>query len=327
MKQRDSETMNFIVTGIGAGLVSALLTIVLMKGTLLALVLSVLSPLPIFIVSLGWSHRSGLVAILAGAMAVAVAISPFESLGFALLIGLPAWWLSYLALLGRPGPAGAVEWYPLSRLLAWIATIGALMVFVTNIMAGDYETFRVSARNAAQALFAIQFPDPAQNGIDGETQETFIGIMTDLVPVVSSSLIAAMLAFYLWIAAKVVAMSGRLPRPWPALSETLMPRRIGVLLVGAYILGFAPGFFGFFGLALMGGLLMAFALQGLAGIHEGTRGKAWRSAVLAGLYILILVTQGALMIALSLFGIADTVFGLRRRMRRKTGPKLPPLSP
>ena len=28
------------------------------------------------------------------------------------MTALPAWWISYLALLGRPTPAGAMEWYP-----------------------------------------------------------------------------------------------------------------------------------------------------------------------------------------------------------------------
>ena len=42
--------MNFILTGIGAGLVSALLTVVVVKATPLAAVLYLLAPLPILIV-------------------------------------------------------------------------------------------------------------------------------------------------------------------------------------------------------------------------------------------------------------------------------------
>ena len=37
------------------------------------------------------------------ALAIALFLSPFSGLGFAIVTGLPAWWLAYLALLGRPG--------------------------------------------------------------------------------------------------------------------------------------------------------------------------------------------------------------------------------
>src|SRR3712207_5193797 len=118
--------MNFVATGIGAGLVSALLTAVVIKATPLAAVLYLLAPIPVLIVSLGWNHRSGLVAAAVGGLAIAVFLSPLSGVAFALVTGLPAWWLAYLALLGRPNPDGSMEWYPLGRLLAWIAGTAAL---------------------------------------------------------------------------------------------------------------------------------------------------------------------------------------------------------
>src|SRR5215204_5487917 len=102
--------MNFIVAGIGAGLVSALLTAVVLKATPLAAVLYLLAPIPVLIVSLGWNHRSGLVASAVGGLAIAAFLAPISGLGFAIVTALPAWWLSYLALLGRPGQDGVMEW-------------------------------------------------------------------------------------------------------------------------------------------------------------------------------------------------------------------------
>jgi hypothetical protein len=58
---------------------------------------------------------------------------------------------------------------------------------------------------------------------------------------------------------------------------------------------------------------MAFTLQGLAAIHERTRGKPGRSFILAGLYALLFLTQGVMVAALSLFGLAYIIFDLRRR--------------
>ena len=117
--------------GIGAGLVSALLFGVLLKATPLAIVLYLLAPLPILIVGLGWSHKAALVAAATGSLALALVVSPFLGLGFGTYLALPAWWLAYLALLGRPRADGQLEWYPTGRLLRpidrWLA-IGFVVV-------------------------------------------------------------------------------------------------------------------------------------------------------------------------------------------------------
>ncbi len=92
---------NNLVIGIGAGLVSALLFGVLLKGTGLAVTLYLLAPLPILIVGLGWSHRAALAAAATGSLVLMGVIQPFMGLAFAAYIAIPAWWLAYLALLGR----------------------------------------------------------------------------------------------------------------------------------------------------------------------------------------------------------------------------------
>src|SRR3954462_12257236 len=107
--------MNFSLVGAGAGLVSALLIAVVAKATPLALLLFLLAPIPVLIVTLGWDHRAGLVACLTGGVAPALPLSPIEGIAFAVGPGLPAWWLGYLALLGKTQPSGTVDWYPLRR--------------------------------------------------------------------------------------------------------------------------------------------------------------------------------------------------------------------
>ncbi|HZB62829.1 MAG TPA: hypothetical protein VE423_09180, partial [Microvirga sp.] len=62
--------MNVLAIGIGAGLASALLFAVVITGSLLAMMLSFIAPLPIFIASLGWNHRCGLLASVSGAIAL-----------------------------------------------------------------------------------------------------------------------------------------------------------------------------------------------------------------------------------------------------------------
>ena len=61
-----------------------------------------LAPIPVLIAALGWNHRSGLVAASSAASPSRWPVAA-SGIGFALGWALPAWWLSYLALLGRPG--------------------------------------------------------------------------------------------------------------------------------------------------------------------------------------------------------------------------------
>jgi hypothetical protein len=105
-----------------------------------------------------------------------------------------------------------------------------------------------------------------------------------------------------------------------------MPPGTGLAaVVGAVAMALMPptGFAGFLLHCVMGGAFMAFGLQGLAAIHDRTRGRSGRGFLLTGLYTILLFGQGIAMIALSLFGLADSIFSLRRRFGGR-GPKLPP---
>jgi hypothetical protein len=317
--------MNFIATGIGAGLVSALLTAVIVKATPLAAALYLLAPIPVLIVSLGWDHRSGLVAALVGGLAIAAVLSPLSGLGFAVVTALPAWWLSYLSLLGRQGPDGAMEWYPVGRLLAWVAATAALTIIASGLIAtgGNYEAFHQNARDVSEAFVNAQFPQVGPDALTAETREQIVDAFARVTPFLSAQGFTSVLALYLWTAAKIVSLSKRLPRPWPPIPELSMPRSVGLVLLAALAMATFDGFVGVIGSALLGAFLMAFALQGLAAIHDRTRGKAARPFILTGLYLLVLLTQGILMVALSVFGIADAVLGLRRRFAANR-PKQPP---
>ena len=203
--------MNFSLVGAGAGLVSALLIAVVAKATPLALLLFLLAPIPVLIVTLGWDHRAGLVACLTGGLATALALSPIEGIGFAVGTGLPAWWLGYLALLGKAQPSGAVDWYPLGRLLAWIAATAALTVLATAIVSssGDFASFHGRMRRIADLFFQAQLrgppgaPKPADDALIEAVAQRFAA----LAPMFAAQGFTLILTAYVWIGAKVVALS------------------------------------------------------------------------------------------------------------------------
>lgn len=301
-----------LLIGFGAGLVSALLFAVVVTGSPLALVLSFVAPLPVFIAALGWNHRAGLVAAAVGAAVVAVAFRTSAGLAFALGWALPGWWLAYLALLGRPGANGQMEWYPIGRLLLWLAGTAAFvtLIGVVALGNGDYDVFRTAMRRVFQSFLRAR-PDAAAEV--GGASDTFIEGVVAALPFFVASSFTMILAANLWLSAKAVAISERLARPWPFLPLTAMPRLALALLGGGIVLAFLPGFAGAFGLALIGALTVAFALQGLALMHDVSRGRPARATLLAATYFVTVFLSQIGLPALALTGIADTAFGLRRR--------------
>lgn len=328
--------IQFLGIGIGAGLVSALLFGVLLKGTALGILLYLLAPLPILIVGLGWSHKAALVAAVAGSLALSV-VEPFLGLGFLAYLALPAWWLAYLGLLGRPNADGSLEWYPTGRLLAWTAGTAALaFVAIAVIASPNYETFQNQMRGMTRTL--VKLPPQAQSAPDADARSDpaqaapgdadskatadskaspdpraeVADALAAIAPGLAAHGLAVLLTFYVWAAARIVRISGRLPRPWPDLPATMMPRRVLGVLGAGLLLTVIPGYPGTLGIALVGALSAAFAIQGLCAFHDRSRGRPARLALLFGLYIILFVTQGVALLALTLFGIADTALDRRR---------------
>ena len=319
--------MKFLAIGIGAGLVSALLFGVVITGSPLAMLLSYVAPLPVLITALGWNHSSGLVAAVAGGLATALAFRFEAGLAFVVGSALPAWWVAYLALLGRPNADGTMEWYPVGRLLLWVAAAAAL-VTLAGVMAlgsGDYEGYRTALRTSLAAILRSGATPPPQ-GAAPDTVENLVDTLVSAVPYIASAVFALVFTLNLWLAARVVQTSQRLIRPWPYLPATTMPRQALLLMAGAIVLSLAPGFIGVAGLSLAGALTIAFALQGLAFVHETTRGRNARVAILTGLYVLIVFVGHTVLPLLAVLGMADIAMGLRHRIASRTaGPKTPPL--
>ena len=167
-------------------------------------------------------------------------------IAFVITVALPAWWLGHLALLGRPLP-GAVsgngsappapprlEWYPVGRILLWIAGFAALTTIAALLTLGtDAATIteRAAPRPAA---------DSGRRAIRHRQATSSAWSMRWLSIAPAAAAIVAMmtLTLNLWLAGKITATSGRLHRSWPDLKSTELPpmtlvalsRRAGLLL-------------------------------------------------------------------------------------------------
>jgi hypothetical protein len=319
-----------ILIGIGAGFVSALLLATIASGNALAMVLVCLSPLPLVIVGLGWSWVAAIAGSLVASIALAMVTAPAIGLVYFLGVGAPAAWLSYAALLGRPASestdpeiqrAGGTEWYPIGRIVAWLAILAALLATVFVLQFGlSVDDFlaatKPSTEASLRALDRLGFRAPPA----GPQFDQLVRFMSLMVPVVIAATAFLVLVFNIWLGGKIVARSGRSPRPWPDVATFELPRFFVWAYLAALVLTFVgPGLIsviaGFFAISFT----LAYALQGLAVLHFVTRGLAARFLILTANYIVLFVFSGAIVI-LAVLGLVEPMFKLRARAAARRKP-------
>ena len=133
-------------------------------------------------------------------------------------------------------------------------------------------------------------------------------------------------ALNLWLAGRIVKVSGRLKRPWPDLSAMAFPAYLPLILAVAAIGSFLSGAIGIVSGVLAASLLMAYALLGLAVLHSITRGMDSRGFVLAGVYAAVALFYWPILIMM-LLALADAALDIRGRVARRRPPAGPPPSP
>ena len=315
-----------VLIGLGAGVAAALLFASVLSGSLLSILLFYLAPLPILIAAIGWSHWAALIASLAAAAGLSAVFGVFFFFAFLIGIGLPAWWLGYLALLARPVPdSGGVEWYPAGRMVVWAAIFGALVVIATIPSFGwSEEEFRSGLRAALERLFRAQTRTPAGSpleipGVDTNRFLDFLVVVTPLgIAVVSTVVNLA----NLWLAGRIVKVSGRLRRPWPHLPALQFSPRTPFLLAAAVAGTFLPGLIGIVAGIFAVSLLTAYAVLGFAVLHAITTGFPGRPLLLGLAYIAATAVYW-FALAVALVGLADTIFDIRGRVAARRGPPAP----
>jgi Predicted membrane protein (DUF2232) len=322
--------MRAISFGAGCGAVSALLFAVISTSSPLAFPLYLVAPLPILIATLGFTQQAGLIASLTAFVATSILFTPLAGVIHAVSISLPSWFIGYLALLARPSndPQNpeAVEWYPTGRLLLWTITLSALLTMVGVLMLGnDYDAFVASFERMLNELIAFE---PALfSGLIGSDQSGSIASIAHFLALVAAPLSAALSTVIsvvlLYAAGRIVNMSGLLPRPWPDLAATRLPKpALGLLLLSLILTLIGGDFFALFGRIGLASLIIGYCLQGLAVIHFLTRPIKSRRMMLVLIYSVFLFLPGWPILGFAAIGIADFFLDFRTRF---TASSLPPL--
>ena len=317
-----------VLIGLAAGCASALMFASIISGALISLLLFYLAPLPLMVAALGWGPIAATIGGIAAASGLGVMFGLPYCIAFVVTVALPAWWLGHLALLGRALPnagsgngaapaAPVLEWYPVGRILLWIAGFAILTTVAAMLTLGtDAETITGSLR---RGLLRILGPRDAATSGDAER---WVDALAIIAPAAAAIVAMMTLTLNLWLAGKITATSGRLHRPWPDLKRAELPPMTLVVLSVALAFCFIGGIIALFAQITATALLMAYAITGFAVLHTLTLALKGRAFWLSCTYVFVVVF-GWPVLAMVALGLADAMFGFRQRFLRGKPPPLP----
>lgn len=307
---------------LGAGIVAALLHLSVTLGSSGAFMLAYFAQAPIVATGLALGFMPAAVAAAVAAVLVAVGSPGVGALSlFVLTSAFPVLLIVYFAIQNRvrdgEGEDGAVEWYPLGRLLGWL-TVLALAAFVIaylvfmgaeNGVRGATETY---LRNVLGALRGVQ--------ADTAAIDQLISTMAVVFPAVAAASWILMIVVNGVMAQKFLTASGKNLRPMPVYSETEGPVWPAAVIAFGALMTIFGGNAGFFGINLMMIGAIPFFFIGLAVLHSISAAWPGRLLLLIGayLFLVLLVWPAAI---LALLGLIEHWVRLRERMHARRSNK------
>lgn len=314
-----------IVVAVAAGCAAGLMFASIVSGALISLLLFYLAPLPLMVAALGWGPASALIGAATAGAGLGFMFGLAYLLTFIITVGLPAYWLGYLALLAKPAaneasPSPApLEWYPSGRLLLWIAAFACLITISALLtLGGDYETITAALRRGLARIIGARGEAAPNSDTD-----RVLDAITQIAPAAATLVAMFTLTLNVYLSGKIVLKSGRLRRPWPDLRTIDLPQTVIIVLAVALVLSFLGGLLGMLSQIATAALLLAYAMVGLAVLHAVTQSSNARWWWLAAVYGAIAFFVWPVVL-LALVGLIDGPIGLRRRFGN--GPKPPTLS-
>ncbi len=318
-----------ILIALAAGLASALMFASIASGALISLLLFYLAPLPLMMAALGWGSLAAAIGGVVAALGIGAMFGFAYMMAFGVTVALPAWWLGHLSLLARTVPAGsqspasapALDWYPVGRILVWIAVFASLTTIGAMLTLGtDSAAINDALRRALSRIVSLSVPDA-----DSESAARAIDALVAIAPGAATLIAMLTLTLSLWLAAKITSTSQLLKRPWPDLRATKLPPLTLVALAAAIALCFTGGLIAILSQIVCAALLMAYGFVGFAVVHVVSQTFPGRTFMLGVLYATTLFIGWPLIGSIGL-GLADAALGLRDRYWQKHGAMPPPSS-
>lgn len=344
--------------GVGAGVVGALFFLTAGAGSPLLGIPIYFAALPIFLAGLGWGTRAAFIATMTGFVVLSSTASFTAAVVFLVASGLAPTWLVRLALfhhietsthltpaeaarLARKGGGSTpvaedvevnsvettadVEWYPPGALTVWTAFIGASVLVVAAL-----STMLMGVAGGLEGALRVLLTEELLEGRAIESVLLDLGLSADperILSLIVIALPAVVVLFWslitlgnMWLAQFILTRTNNNLRPMPKLTEIELPGFLLALFGGAVLLSLIPGPAAQLGGAVMIALLVPYFLLGLAVIHAISRAWMARIAILGVFYILLVFT-GWLVIPISLIGLLEPWASLRARFASAEAPR------
>ena len=298
-----------------AAFLSAALFLAVIGGTLGAVILAYMAPLPLYVLGLAKGFRSAAIAAAVSGLAIALAASaPLAGLGFIAAVGLPATILMQRALLARSAPDGGdLEWYPTGLLTLWWCGLTAVAMVVGAVLLGDGD-IQGTVRDLLDESLAFWL-----RGIDNPVmtarQPEMVAMMAPSFPAMVAVSWAMMHALNAILAQGLLVRFGRNLRPSPKLSEVDLPKTALGALVASAVGGLVlSGDIGYLARNLVMIAALPYFIAGLGLAHTAAARTGWPTAWLVALYFGLITMLTWMAPALVVAGIADQWLGLRARL-------------
>lgn len=306
---------NAYLIAIGAGIVSAIAFVSAIVGAPVAnFFLFMIAALPLYVAGIGWSWAAALLATSIGSLLLVALGIKEPAIMFALLLGMPAVVLTFLADQRRDVTEAngtvSTQWISPGFIVIAAAVVASLISFCL-VMTSQDQTAKL--RTGVEEMIKQA---PALTGERELSQEQITQIVdiSMLVMPGAVSLVAMMGSlFSLWVAGRMVSAAGQLRRPWPDLAALRFPRGTPLILAAAAIGSSSfTGTADIAAIAVFGAFFIAYLLLGLAVVHYITRGKSWRPFALSAIYVALILINMWAAIPIILLGLMDTAFSLRK---------------
>jgi hypothetical protein len=311
-----------LIIGLLAGLGSALLFASATSGTVLAALLFYAAPLPLFVAGTGFGRAAILASTAVATLVTGLALGLWIGAVFAVSVAIPSGLLARLLLLSRPvnqsDPSAGLEWYPVGRLVLWAAALGVVVLATTIPVFG----FREGGYHAELGGLIADMLRTGQGPAlvpEGANIERIASVLAMILPPAAAAMWTATTLANLWLGTRVVAASGRLPRPWPKLSDLDYPPPAAAIFAAAIAASFLPGIPGMVARLAFATLFIAYLLLGLATLHQLTERATHRGLMLTATYFALLALSWTAVFVAGL-GLAENILRLRRRRARQGTP-------
>lgn len=298
----------------GGGFASAALYLTVMFDAPGALLLAYLALMPHFVAGLGWGSRAVIVSTGVATAIIASLASGRIGIVFALAYALPAVAMVIVALRQRTAPDGTTEFYPVGRLVSWLAIYACGGFSLLALFGGDgeVESWLREIESAMRDVVAVgSSPEAA----------VLIKAIAEFFPAIMIASWLIMVLVNAAIAQLVLERSGHNLRPRPQAATIELPEWFMAVTAGAAALALlAPAMemtaLGFAARNSALALLVPYFFVGLAVVHVWARRWPARPFILAGFYLLMLMFGGIGVLLVAGLGFMEQWLGLRRRFAR-----------